>query len=266
MVVELLAALGVAAGVVDPAPAGRALGAVLVGHVGLGADDRLDALLAGTPCRSRATPYMLPWSVIPIAGWPSATALATSSSSRAAPSSIENSVWTWRWVNESPNGTTPSSTDYSDVIRSTVAATPTHGSVDRAPASQVRARAIGVDRCCRGPAGRAAHRRRHRRRRELPRICSSCWRAASCWANSVAWMPWNRPSSQPTSWALATRSSPSDGHAAVVERQGQHAQLVLQVGRQRLGQLGDRALVDLGQALAAGARRAAPRGPPRAAA
>ena len=44
---------------------------------------------------------MLPWSVMPIAGWPSATALATSSSSRAAPSSIENSVWTWRWVNES---------------------------------------------------------------------------------------------------------------------------------------------------------------------
>ena len=46
VVVELLAALGVAAGVVDPAPAGRALAAVVVGHVGLGADDRLDALLA----------------------------------------------------------------------------------------------------------------------------------------------------------------------------------------------------------------------------
>ena len=46
---------------------------------------------------------MLPWSVMPSAGWPSATALATSSSRRAAPSSIENSVWTWRWVNESPN-------------------------------------------------------------------------------------------------------------------------------------------------------------------
>ncbi len=47
---------------------------------------------------------MLPWSVMPIAGWPSAAALATSSSSRAAPSSIENSVWTWRWVNESAHG------------------------------------------------------------------------------------------------------------------------------------------------------------------
>src|SRR3954447_5356959 len=44
---------------------------------------------------------MLPWSVIPSAGCPSPTALATSSSRRAAPSSIENSVWTWRWVNES---------------------------------------------------------------------------------------------------------------------------------------------------------------------
>ena len=45
VVVELLAALGVATGVVDPAPAGRSLAAVVVGHVGLGADDRLDPLL-----------------------------------------------------------------------------------------------------------------------------------------------------------------------------------------------------------------------------
>ena len=50
---------------------------------------------------------MLPWSVMPSAGWPSATALATSSSRRAAPSSIENSVWTWRWVNESPTSRPP---------------------------------------------------------------------------------------------------------------------------------------------------------------
>src|SRR3954462_7416357 len=47
---------------------------------------------------------MLPWSVIPSAGWPSPTALATSSSRRAAPSSMENSVWTWRWVNDSAIG------------------------------------------------------------------------------------------------------------------------------------------------------------------
>ena len=49
VVVELLAALGVAAGVVDPAAARRALAAGLVRHVRLGADDRLDALGACTP-------------------------------------------------------------------------------------------------------------------------------------------------------------------------------------------------------------------------
>ena len=43
---------------------------------------------------------MLPWSVMPTAGWPSAAALATTSPTRAAPSSIENSVCTCRWVNE----------------------------------------------------------------------------------------------------------------------------------------------------------------------
>src|SRR5665213_518022 len=43
---------------------------------------------------------MLPWSVIPRAGWPSATAASTRSLTRAAPSSIENSVWVWRWVND----------------------------------------------------------------------------------------------------------------------------------------------------------------------
>ncbi len=32
-----------------------------------------------------------------------------------------------------------------------------------------------------------------------PRICSSCTRAAICCANSAVWIPWNRPSSQPTS-------------------------------------------------------------------
>ena len=36
---------------------------------------------------------MLPWSVIPMAGWPSAAAAAMTSLIRAAPSSIENSVW-----------------------------------------------------------------------------------------------------------------------------------------------------------------------------
>ena len=41
---------------------------------------------------------MLPWSVMPSAGCPSAAASATSSSTREAPSSIENSVWVWRWT------------------------------------------------------------------------------------------------------------------------------------------------------------------------
>ena len=42
VVVELPATLGVAPGVVQPAPTRRALGPALVGHVGLGADDRRD--------------------------------------------------------------------------------------------------------------------------------------------------------------------------------------------------------------------------------
>ncbi len=50
---------------------------------------------------------MLPWSVMPSAGWPSAAAAATSSSTRAAPSSIEYSVWTCRWVNDPDPGKRP---------------------------------------------------------------------------------------------------------------------------------------------------------------
>ena len=43
---------------------------------------------------------MLPWSVMPMAGWPSAAAAPTTSPIRDAPSSIEYSVWTCRWVND----------------------------------------------------------------------------------------------------------------------------------------------------------------------
>src|SRR5580658_2130675 len=43
---------------------------------------------------------MLPWSVMPKAGCPSATAAATRSPTRAAPSSMENSVWVCRCVND----------------------------------------------------------------------------------------------------------------------------------------------------------------------
>jgi hypothetical protein len=46
VVVELAPALGVAARVVDAAAPGRAFAAMVVSHVGLGAEDRLDALLA----------------------------------------------------------------------------------------------------------------------------------------------------------------------------------------------------------------------------
>ena len=43
---------------------------------------------------------MFPWSVMPSAGCPSATAAATRSPTRAAPSSMENSVWVCRCVND----------------------------------------------------------------------------------------------------------------------------------------------------------------------
>src|SRR6478735_3770690 len=49
-----------------------------------------------------------------------------------------------------------------------------------------------------GPGGRA-------------RICWSCCCAAICCATSAVWMPWKSPSSQPTSWAWAIRSSASLG-------------------------------------------------------
>ena len=43
---------------------------------------------------------MFPWSVMPSAGWPSATAAATKSPTRAAPSNMENSVCVCRCVND----------------------------------------------------------------------------------------------------------------------------------------------------------------------
>src|SRR5215467_12358649 len=49
------------------------------------------------------------------------------------------------------------------------------------------------------------------------RICSSWARAAICCANKVVWMPWNNPSSHPTSWAWATRSSASLGASSSVK-------------------------------------------------
>jgi hypothetical protein len=103
VVVELLAALGVAAGVVDASAPARLLEPRVVRHVELVAQDRLDAVVLARLVEGQV-PYMLPWSVMPMAGWPSAAAAATTSSTRAAPSSIEYSVCTCRWVNESPTG------------------------------------------------------------------------------------------------------------------------------------------------------------------
>ncbi len=50
-------------------------------------------------------PNTLPWSVIATAGIFCSAAACTSGPTRAAPSSIEYSLWTWRWTNESLRGT-----------------------------------------------------------------------------------------------------------------------------------------------------------------
>ena len=61
-------------------------------------------------------------------------------------------------------------------------------------------------------------------------------------------MPWNSPSSQPTSWAWATRSSASLGGASSLSNgERQAVELGPQVRRQSLGQFLDRRLVDLPQ-------------------
>jgi len=52
----------------------------------------------------------------------------------------------------------------------------------------------------RGSCRAGGHRARFERRRW--RISSNCCCACICWVNSVAWMPWKRPSSQPTSCRL----------------------------------------------------------------
>lgn len=50
-------------------------------------------------------PNMLPWSVIATAGMRCSTAASMSGLTRAAPSSMEYSLWTWRWTKESVEGT-----------------------------------------------------------------------------------------------------------------------------------------------------------------
>ena len=105
MVVELGAAVGVAARVVDPPAPRRPLVARLVRHVRLGAEDRRDALLVARLVEVEDAVHV---AVVGDADAPAArlhAAAPTSSPTRAAPSSIENSVCTCRWVNES--GTAP---------------------------------------------------------------------------------------------------------------------------------------------------------------
>ena len=73
----------------------------------------------------------------------------------------------------------------------------------------------------------------------------------ACWVNSVAWMPWNRPSSQPTSWACAMRSSDSLG-VSLREREDDVLELLLQLGGEHALELVERLLVDLAQRPPAG--------------
>ena len=77
------------------------------------------------------------------------------------------------------------------------------------------------------------------------RICSSCARAAICWANSVVWIPWKRPSSQPTNWACAMRSSASLGIASSVKGRESRSSSSTSSGRETVLQLLHRAGVDL---------------------
>ena len=85
----------------------------------------------------------------------------------------------------------------------------------------------GVRRRAAGPAPASPRRR----------SSSNCARADACWANIAAWIPWNSPSSQPTSWACATRISDSVGHP--LERRRELRELLLQVLREHASQLGD---------------------------
>ena len=59
---------------------------------------------------------------------------------------------------------------------------------------------------------------------------SSCWRAAICWANSVAWMPWNSPSSHPDELGLRDSQLHLGGRSVDRERECQALQFLLQVG------------------------------------
>ena len=78
-------------------------------------------------------------------------------------------------------------------------------------------------------------------------ICWSCAWAAICCATIAVCSPWNRPSSHPTSWACAMRSSRLRGHGVVGEGQRDAVQLGHEVGGEAVLELGDGPLVHLGE-------------------
>ena len=88
--------------------------------------------------------------------------------------------------------------------------------------------------CCGWPAGSPRR-----------RSSSNCAARGLCCANSAAWMPWNSPSSQPTSCACATRISDSLGTPCIGG--ASDASSSLQVGGEHLLELADGALVDLAE-------------------
>ena len=195
---------------------------------------------------------MLPWSVMPIAGWPSAAAAATTlvdPATRRRASSTRCGRGGGRSSPDphlaplpslhTPLVHRPGSTACGELHRC-------DSRVDRASAGTCPATStcrVGHSASWAGAAAPGG---------SWPRICSSCWRAAICWANSVAWMPWKSPSSQPTSWAWATRSSASVGVAPTRTAGPGSASSSRRSGDSVSAELLDRLLVDRLQPVAAG--------------
>ena len=84
------------------------------------------------------------------------------------------------------------------------------------------------------------------------RICSSCTRAAICWATSAVWMPWKRPSSQPDELGLRDPQLAVGGGVVAVERRDDAGELLAQLRRERRLELGEARRVDLLEPPAAG--------------
>ena len=69
----------------------------------------------------------------------------------------------------------------------------------------------------------------------------------ACWAARAVWMPWKRPSSQPTSCAWAIRSSASEGVPSAGKGRRDPFQLLDEFRREAVFEFLDGALVDAGQ-------------------